>query len=157
MTMSCFLNMYSFLMYWCCNRSFWWAFPFVETSAVWKVKCCIWRRCPSLYFKTKWRFTKRDLLQDNLISFIFCHISACHHFRMLTLTSTSVLSWMLDFYWGYWRLSCELHHTPHRFQIFFYFIKLQHFDVSISCHSTTMNILSICIFDVRSNVFKVSL
>lgn len=54
-------------------------------------------------------------------------------------------------------VSCELHHTPHRFQIFFYFVKLQHFDVSISCHSTTMNILSICIFDVKSNVFKVSL
>lgn len=25
---------------------------------------------------------------------------------------------------------CELHHTPHIFQILFYFVKLQHFNVS---------------------------
>lgn len=137
-------------MYWCCNRSIWWASALVETSVVGKVKCCncinvnMWgdvHRC--ILWAKYWWFTKRDLLQDNLLH-LFGHIRARYNFCMLTLTLNCVWSWMLDFYRGILEtVSCELHHTTHRFQnIFFYSVKLQHFGVSISRQSTTMNILS---------------
>lgn len=45
---------------------------------------------------------------------------------------------------------CELHHTIY----FKYFFILLSYSI-LMCHSTTVNILSI--FDVRSNVFQVSI
>lgn len=153
-------------MYWCYNRSFWWAFPVVETSVVWEVKCCIctcmnfhmWGdvlRC--ILWAKYWRFTKRDLLQDNLIR-LFCHIGACYHFCTLTLTLTGVLSWMLDFYWGYWRL-CLVNYTIRPIDFKYFFISLSY---SIwMCRPLVILpqwiFLVYAFFDVRSNVFKVSL
>lgn len=55
-------------------------------------------------------------------------ISACYNFYTLTLTLMSVVVMNAGFLLGSSEtVSCELHHTPHRFQIFFYFVKLQHF------------------------------
>lgn len=125
MTTSSFLNMYSFLMYWCCNRSFWWAFPFIETSAVWKVKCCIWRRCPSLYFKTKWRFTKTDRLQDNLISLIsfatsvHVIISVCWHKHRLVFCHEC---WIFIGVIG----DCLVNYTIHPIDFKYFFISLSY-------------------------------
>lgn len=153
-------------MYQCYNRSFWWACPLLETSVVWELKCCIcncvsldvWgdvHRC--ILWAKCWRFTKRDVLQGNLIRF-FCHISACYHFCMLTLTLTSVLSWMLDFYWGYWRL-CLVNYTIRPVDFKYFFISLSY--SILMCRPLVILpqwiFLVYAVFDVRSNVFKVSL
>lgn len=83
-------------------------------------------------------------------------IKACYNFVLQTLTLMSVSVMDAGFLLGSLEtVSCELHHTPRRFQIFFYFSYVTTFWMSLS--STTINLLSIRIFDVRSNVFKVSL
>lgn len=72
----------------------------------------------------------------------FCMLTLCN-FESCFGMNAGFLSGLLE------TASCELHHTPQISNIFFYSVKSQHFDVSISHHSTTMNILSICIFDVN--------
>lgn len=107
-----------------------------------------------------WRFTKkRDLIQDTwLVYFATAYHQCMLEFLYADIIIDKCFVMNAGFLLGLLEtVSCELHHTPHRFEIFFYFVKLQHFKVPFSCHSTTMDILSICIFDVRSNVFKVSL
>lgn len=94
-----------------------------------KVKCCncinvnMWGdvHCCILWAKYWW-FTKRDLLQDNLLR-LFCHIRAHYNFCMLTLTLNCVLSWILDFYRVYWRL-CLVNYTilPIDFKISFFIL-----------------------------------
>lgn len=63
---------------------------------------------------------------------------------------------MLDFYWGRQRL-CPVNYTTRPVDLKYFFILLSYSILDVSLSSTTMNLISIRIFDVRTNVFKVSL
>lgn len=147
-----------FLIYWCCNCSLWWAFVLFETSVAWEVKCCICiSSCQEILY---WRFTKRPIWREQYLIHLFCHcISSVHVISSRYWHEHQhkvFLSWMLDFYWGYWKL-CLVNDTmwPIDFKYFFILLSYRILMCLTSRHSTTANILSICIFDVRSNVFSV--